>query len=107
MSVIFSHCLLYCPNSTSGVGGTILTNGHPRNMHLFNKLTSYIMQEDLLRPNLTVYESMLIAAHLKLGNELLLEDKVQAVRKYHNDNYYYEYYSHRGDLSVSRVFFAQ
>lgn len=40
------------------------------------------MQEDLLRPNLTVYESMLIAAHLKIGKELSLEDKVQAVKKY-------------------------
>lgn len=69
-------------NRTSGVGGTILTNGRPRNLHLFNKLTSYIMQEDLLRPNLTVYESMLIAAHLKIGKELSLEDKVQAVKKY-------------------------
>lgn len=40
------------------------------------------MQEDLLRPNLTVFESMLIAAHLKLGDELSNEDKVNAVSKF-------------------------
>ena len=64
---------------TSGVGGTILTNGHARDLHLFNKLTSYIMQEDLLRPNLSVVESMLISANLKLGDELSKADKLEAV----------------------------
>ncbi|XP_065210025.1 ATP-binding cassette subfamily G member 4-like [Planococcus citri] len=66
---------------TNGVGGSILTNGHPRKLHLFNKLSSYIMQEDLLRPNLTVFESMLVAAHLKLGDELSREDKINAVNE--------------------------
>lgn len=40
------------------------------------------MQEDLLRPNLTVFESILIAAHLKLGDELNNEDKIKAVMKF-------------------------
>lgn len=37
------------------------------------------MQEDLLRPNLSVFESMLISAHLKLGEELSNADKIEAV----------------------------
>lgn len=39
-------------------------------MKLFKKLSTYIMQEDLLQPRLTVQESMIIAANLKLGKEL-------------------------------------
>lgn len=56
-----------------------MTNGHPRQMKLFNKLSSYIMQEDMIQPSLTVREAMMVAAHLKLGDELSTEDKELAV----------------------------
>jgi len=61
------------------IKGQILTNGHPRNMQLFKKLSSYIMQEDLLQPRLTVIESLSYAARLKIGRELSKEDKDKAV----------------------------
>ncbi|XP_050525010.1 ATP-binding cassette subfamily G member 4-like [Daktulosphaira vitifoliae] len=63
----------------SDIKGQILTNGHPRNMQLFKKLSSYIMQDDLLQPRLTVLESLTYAARLKIGNELSKEDKCKAV----------------------------
>lgn len=63
----------------SNVKGQILTNGHPRNMQLFKKLSSYIMQEDLLQPRLTVIESLRYAARLKIGNELSTEDQNKSV----------------------------
>ncbi|XP_034826923.1 ATP-binding cassette sub-family G member 1-like [Maniola hyperantus] len=53
-----------------GVNGRITVNGHARDMRVFKKLSSYIMQDDLLQPRLTVKESMMIAADLKLGKEL-------------------------------------
>lgn len=62
-------------SSTSGVKGCINTNGEPRRLKLFNKLSSYIMQEDLLEPFVTVKEAMKLAAHLKLGNELTPAEK--------------------------------
>lgn len=64
---------------TANTSGSILTNGSPRQMNLFNKLCSYIMQDDLLQPHLTVLESLIISAHLKLGNELPIEDKLAVV----------------------------
>lgn len=48
-------------------------------MQLFKKLSSYIMQEDLLQPRLTVIESLSYAARLKIGRELSKEDKDKAV----------------------------
>ncbi|CAG4983640.1 unnamed protein product [Parnassius apollo] len=56
--------------TTKGVNGRITVNGTARDMRVFKKLTSYIMQDDLLQPRLSVSESMRIAADLKLGKEL-------------------------------------
>ncbi|XP_013185297.1 ATP-binding cassette subfamily G member 4 [Amyelois transitella] len=56
--------------TTNGVNGRITVNGHAREMRVFKKLSSYIMQDDLLQPRLTVQESMRVAADLKLGKEL-------------------------------------
>jgi ABC-type multidrug transport system ATPase subunit len=68
-------------SSSAGVSGTITTNGHPRQLKLFSKLSSYIMQEDLIQPFLTVQEGMQIAANLKLGDELKASEKQLAVRQ--------------------------
>ncbi|XP_047513165.1 ATP-binding cassette sub-family G member 1-like [Pieris napi] len=56
--------------TSNGVNGRISVNGQARDMRVFKKLSSYIMQDDLLQPRLTVGESMKIAADLKLGKEL-------------------------------------
>jgi hypothetical protein len=68
-------------SSSAGVSGTIKTNGHPRQLKLFSKLSSYIMQDDLIQPFLTVQEGMEIAANLKLGDELTSSEKHLAVRQ--------------------------
>lgn len=49
------------------VGGSISINGQLRDMHEFKKMSCYIMQDDLIQPNLTVFEAMSFAADLKLG----------------------------------------
>lgn len=67
--------------SSAGVAGTIKTNDHPRQMKFFSKLSSYIMQEDLVQLYLTVAESMQIAANLKLGDELKASEKQLVVRQ--------------------------
>lgn len=66
---------------SAGVSGTIKTNGHPRQLKLFSKLSSYIMQEDLIQPFLTVQEGMEIAANLKLGDELKSSEKQLAIEE--------------------------
>lgn len=63
-----------------GATGTICTNGEPRNLKQFRKLSRYIMQEDLLQPLITVQEAMNIAADLKLGTEMSSRKKRVVVR---------------------------
>ncbi|XP_026315498.1 ATP-binding cassette sub-family G member 1 [Hyposmocoma kahamanoa] len=64
-----------------GANGLVCTNGDPRNLSQFRKLSRYIMQEDLLQPFITVQEQMNMAADLKLGNVISKEKKSVVVHE--------------------------
>ena len=66
-----------------GVDGTVTLNGKDRSKDHRNelsKLSGYIMQDNALRPALTVKEAMTFAAHLKLGNSTSHGQKQRQVR---------------------------
>ncbi|XP_026500914.2 ATP-binding cassette sub-family G member 1-like [Vanessa tameamea] len=65
----------------NGASGFITTNGEPRDLRLFRKLSRYIMQDDLLQPLITVQESLTMAADLKLGNDMNKERKTIIVEE--------------------------
>lgn len=48
-------------------------------MKHFHKLSSYIMQEDLVQPRLTVSEAMIVAAQLKLPGDINYAEKLAVV----------------------------
>lgn len=50
-------------------------------MKYFHKISSYIMQEDVLQPLLTVTEAMVAAAKLKLGTEIGHDEKFEVVNE--------------------------
>lgn len=64
-----------------GVSGQVIVNGENRSKILenFRNNTAYILQEDCLRPHLTVYETIIVAAHLKLGFKISTKCKKQMV----------------------------
>lgn len=67
--------------STTGVSGRICVNGKPisTSSERFRQLSCYIHQDDLHRPQLTVGEIMILAAHLKLGFKVTKEHKLSLV----------------------------
>ncbi|KAK7590795.1 hypothetical protein V9T40_002408 [Parthenolecanium corni] len=71
-------------NLQSGSAGSVLVNGEDRRIpgiDKFLKLSCYIQQDDALRPFLSVQESMIIAAHLKLGLQVPLKRKQAQIQE--------------------------
>lgn len=66
---------------TSGVTGMISVNGKPRDLKRFHKMCAYIMQEDLLPQLITVDELMMVAAKLKLGDNVSAEHQRTTVNE--------------------------
>ncbi|XP_068085254.1 ATP-binding cassette sub-family G member 1-like [Anabrus simplex] len=65
----------------TNVTGSVLVNGQPRDVNKFNRQTTYIMQEDLLQDHLTVQESMMVAANLKMSHKCKREEKLERVNE--------------------------
>lgn len=63
----------YTCHGVSGDG--VRVNGRPRIKRHFRPLTTYIMQEDLVQPRLTVMETMMAASRLKIGQMTYKERK--------------------------------
>lgn len=61
--------------------GNIFVNGEPRNIKKFRDMSRYIMQQDLIQPLLSVEETMILAANLKMCKSISLEEKIKSVSR--------------------------
>ncbi|XP_061350153.1 pleiotropic drug resistance protein 2-like isoform X1 [Gastrolobium bilobum] len=52
------------------IEGSISISGYPKNQATFARISGYCEQNDIHSPNLTVYESLLFSAYLRLTNEV-------------------------------------
>jgi len=65
---------------TSGtLTGKILLNGHGRKSSSWKKICCYVEQDDLMYINLTVYETLLYSAKLRLPSSVKLSEKKRIV----------------------------
>ncbi|XP_055839144.1 ATP-binding cassette sub-family G member 1 [Episyrphus balteatus] len=65
--------------NSSTATGQINVNRRPRQAKIFRRMSRYIMQNEVLDPHCTVQEAMILAAHLKLGNELPMSQKMEMI----------------------------
>jgi ABC-type multidrug transport system ATPase subunit len=60
--------------SRRSLQGEILVNGEPTNEY-FNRISGYVMQDDALFPHLTVRETLMYSARLRIPGHLSLTEK--------------------------------
>ncbi|MCO5607296.1 hypothetical protein L7F22_061489 [Adiantum nelumboides] len=67
--------------ATGSLGGTVKLDGHRVSPTLIKRASAYVMQDDQLFPMLTVWETLMFAAEVRLGNKVSQEEKRMRVVK--------------------------
>ena len=62
------------------LSGEVIVNDHTRHDQSFRDVSAYVLQDDKLFPHLTVYETLIIAAHFYLPSSVTQEEKEELVQ---------------------------
>ncbi|KAK9290336.1 hypothetical protein L1049_008503 [Liquidambar formosana] len=63
------------------IEGTIIISGYPKNQATFARVSGYCEQNDIHSPNVTVYESLLYSAWLRLSSDVKTETRKMFVEE--------------------------
>lgn len=66
-------------SSANKLTGTIIVNGKPRQEEKFRNISAYVLQDDFMYAYLTVFETLMLAAHFFLPVSVTEEEKVAQV----------------------------
>ncbi|XP_020206411.1 pleiotropic drug resistance protein 2 isoform X1 [Cajanus cajan] len=66
------------------IEGSISISGYPKKQETFARISGYCEQNDIHSPNITVYESVVFSAWLRLGNEVKSEIRKMFVEEVMN-----------------------
>uniref|UniRef100_A0A9I9DQ34 ABC transporter domain-containing protein n=1 Tax=Cucumis melo TaxID=3656 RepID=A0A9I9DQ34_CUCME len=61
------------------IEGSIKISGYPKNQSTFTRVSGYCEQNDIHSPYVTVYESLLYSAWLRLASDMFVEEVMQLV----------------------------
>ncbi|MBA0596224.1 hypothetical protein Gorai_013054, partial [Gossypium raimondii] len=61
------------------IEGSISISGYPKNQQTFARVTGYCEQNDIHSPHVTVYESLVYSAWLRLAKDMFVEDVMELV----------------------------
>ncbi|KAL4280604.1 hypothetical protein GQ457_03G028150 [Hibiscus cannabinus] len=61
------------------IEGTISISGYPKNQQTFARVTGYCEQNDIHSPHVTVYESLVYSAWLRLAKDMFVEEVMELV----------------------------
>ena len=71
--VFLSDLLLFVGNNAGN--GSITISGYPKKQQTFARISGYCEQTDIHSPYVTVHESLIYSAWLRLGQEVYFETR--------------------------------
>lgn len=66
-------------SSNASISGDILINGAPRHDEGFRRMSAYVVQDDRMYPHLTIFETLMLAAHFYMPTNCPDETKINTV----------------------------
>ncbi|RYH30547.1 ATP-binding cassette domain-containing protein [archaeon] len=84
MNILAARVTSLDTNTTKSTG-SITVNNLPRDDEKFRHMSAYVTQDDFMYAQLTVHETLLMAAHFYLPDEVTLEDKEELVTSVINE----------------------
>lgn len=79
-TTLLSTLALRLNSASMSVTGDMRINGRPYTKHILKKMSGYVMQDDLLDGNFTVYETLQYSARLRMSATTSAQERTRRIR---------------------------